>query len=151
MIVLLILIWQRKLQIFLYLLIHRLIDWFKIHSFILRMFIASLQGSFSETLPTPAWPNKTIIKLRDECLRKNSRGWAEHQRKAIPNREANHWEGTFLPGGGTYIDVIEWLTENKIDSSNDITAEYGVDQLEYLSYFNTVSIHKFLLYFWRCY
>jgi len=39
------------------------------------IYIAPLQGGYSEALPTPAQPNKNHIKLRKECLRKGSREW----------------------------------------------------------------------------
>src|SRR6218665_4008089 len=71
-----------------------------IHSFITEIYIAPLQGYYSEALPTLTAKKKSF-ETRVECVRKNPGEQSLRQRKPIPHRGTNHRECTGLSCGCT--------------------------------------------------
>src|SRR6218665_3218693 len=73
------------------------------HSFITEIYIAPLQGYYSEALPTLARLKRRVLtfETRVECVRKNPGKRSLRQRKPIPHRGTNHRECTGLGCGCT--------------------------------------------------
>src|SRR6218665_555316 len=55
------------------------------YSFITEIYIAPLQGYYSEALPTLAWLKRSFEAIV-KCVRKNPGEQSLHQRKPIPHR-----------------------------------------------------------------
>ena len=61
-----------------------------IHSFITEIYIAPLQGYYSEAIPTPCTAKEKSFEAKVKCVRKNPGEQSLRQWKPIPHRGANH-------------------------------------------------------------
>src|SRR6218665_1534589 len=67
-----------------------------IHSFIMEIYIAPLQGYYLEVLPTLAWLQRTVFMLKIECVRKKPGEQSLCQRKSTQRGQPLRMHG--MPG-----------------------------------------------------